>query len=142
VIIFYTALSFSQGNSVLTQRYDNRRLGWDTAETILNVTNVNLTSTGTRVIKNTDMTGACGGFYNDFSGNMGIVGTPVVDTLNSSLYVVSRDVTTKDTAFRQYFHSLDIHTGAEKKGSRNKRMLRKVYSPKKSACCFTAFDFF
>ena len=33
-----------------------------------------------RPVKNTDMTGACGGNYIDFSGNMGIVGTPVVDT--------------------------------------------------------------
>src|ERR1041385_5439816 len=30
-------------------------------------------------VKNTDMTGACGGNYADFSGNMGIVGTPVID---------------------------------------------------------------
>jgi hypothetical protein len=28
---------------------------------------------------NSDMTGACGGNYRDFSGNMGIVGTPVID---------------------------------------------------------------
>ena len=33
------------------------------------------TPAGQRAPKNTDMTGACGGNYRDFSGNMGIVGT-------------------------------------------------------------------
>ncbi len=33
-----------------------------------------------RAIQNSDMTGACGGNYKDFSGKMGIVGTPVIDT--------------------------------------------------------------
>jgi hypothetical protein len=46
-----------------------------------------------RPIKNSDMTGACSGYYNDFSGNMGIVGTPVIDTLTGTIYVVSRSVT-------------------------------------------------
>src|SRR5690349_9326018 len=34
---------------------------------------VSLTYPGYRPVKNTDMSGACGGFYRDFSGNMGIV---------------------------------------------------------------------
>src|SRR5664279_3238469 len=46
-----------------------------------------------RPIKNSDMTGACGGSYYDFSGNMGIVGTPVIDSLTRTIYVVSRSVT-------------------------------------------------
>ena len=46
-----------------------------------------------RPIKNSDMTGACSGNYKDFSGNMGIVGTPVIDTLSGTIYVVSRSVT-------------------------------------------------
>lgn len=71
-----------------------------------------------RPIKNTDMTGACGGNYKDFSGNMGIVGTPAIDLTNNTLYVVSRSVTKTGTpTFVQYLHAIDITTGAEKTGS-------------------------
>ncbi len=71
-----------------------------------------------RPIKNTDLTGACGGNYKDFSGNMGIVGTPTIDKTTNTLYVVSRSVTsTGPNVFVQYLHSIDILTGAEKPGS-------------------------
>ncbi|HEY4876159.1 MAG TPA: hypothetical protein VIH86_11335, partial [Puia sp.] len=70
-----------------------------------------------RPIKNTDMTGACGGAYTDFSGNMGIVGTPVIDSTTNTMYVVSRSVTSDAQTFVQYLHALDITTGAEKPGS-------------------------
>ena len=68
-----------------------------------------------RPIKNSDMTGACGGNYYDFSGNMGIVGTPVIDTLTRTIYVVSRSVTrVAPFTFVQYLHALDLITGADK----------------------------
>ena len=78
-----------------------------------------LTPSGTRPPRNTDLTPPlCGGAYNDFSGNMGIVGTPVIDKTAGTLYVVSRSVTTDGTnVFKQYLHALDIKTGAEKAGS-------------------------
>ncbi len=80
---------------------------------------VNLTYTpGTyRAIRNSDMTGACGGNYKDFSGNMGIVGTPVIDSTTNTIYVVARSVTQDGQTFVQYLHALDIKTGAEKSGS-------------------------
>lgn len=61
---------------------------------------------------NTDMTGACGGNYIDFSGNMGIVSTPVIDPGSETIYVLVR---TKEfgAAFVQRLHALDIRTGAE-----------------------------
>ncbi len=37
----------------------------------------NFTASGMRPPRNTDMTGACGGTYTNFSGNLGVVGTPV-----------------------------------------------------------------
>src|SRR5439155_10436650 len=45
---------------------------------------VSYTNATAVAVKNSDMnptptTGACGGNYKDFSGNMGIVGTPVID---------------------------------------------------------------
>src|SRR5450631_308364 len=68
-----------------------------------------------RPIKNSDMTGACSGYYNDFSGNMGIVGTPVIDTLTGTIYVVSRSVTRSSPfTFVQYLHALDLITGGDK----------------------------
>jgi hypothetical protein len=41
---------------------------------------------------NTDMSaiGACGGAYQDFSGNIGIVGTPVIDPVAGTIYLVAR----------------------------------------------------
>ncbi len=68
-----------------------------------------------RPVQNSDMTGACGGFYQDFSGKMGIVGTPVIDTITNTIYVVARSVTkTGSTDFVQYLHVLDLITGVDK----------------------------
>jgi hypothetical protein len=171
---------YGQGISVLTQRYDTRRSGWNSHDTTLNTINVNprefgllftrpvddqiyaqpllvsnieingirqnlvyvatvnntlyafnasdsvvmdpiwhrnLTPAGARAIKNTDMTGACGGSYFDFSGNMGIVGTPVIDTNTLTMFIVTRDITNAGNHFEQYLHAINIKTGAEKSGS-------------------------
>ena len=78
---------------------------------------VNLTPSGLRPVKNTDMTGACGGGYKDFSGNMGIVSTPVIDSLTNTIYIVARSVGTNGTGFVQYLHALDITTGNERANS-------------------------
>jgi hypothetical protein len=68
-----------------------------------------------RPIMNSDMPGACGGQYFDFSGKMGIVGTPVIDTGTNTIYVVSRSVTLDTPAvFVQYLHALDLITGIDK----------------------------
>jgi len=74
-----------------------------------------LTPAGSRPVKNTDMN-ACGG-YVDFSGNIGIVGTPVIDSLTNTMYLVARSVTLTDTVYKQYLHAIDITTGAEKPNS-------------------------
>jgi len=77
----------------------------------------NLTLSGDRPPRNTDMTQACGGNYEDFSGNFGIVGTPAIDTISRTLYVVARSVGMNGYGFVQYLHALDYTTGAEKPGS-------------------------
>lgn len=70
-----------------------------------------------RPVNAADMTGACSGNYNDFSGNMGIVGTPAIDASTNTLYVVSRSVTKTGTpVFVQYLHAIDISSGVEKFG--------------------------
>ncbi len=66
--------------------------------------------------RNTDMTGACGGGYVDFSGNMGIVGTPVIDAVSQTLYLVVRTKENGST-FVQRLHALDVSSGAERPNS-------------------------
>jgi hypothetical protein len=66
--------------------------------------------------KNTDMTGACGGGYQDFSGNLGIVSTPVIDPLTGTLYVLARTKENGST-FVQRLHALDVTSGAERPNS-------------------------
>ncbi len=78
---------------------------------------VNLTPVGLRPVKNTDMTGACSGNYKDFLGNIGIVGTPVIDSTTNTMYLVARSCNTNGTGFVQYLHALDITTGAERANS-------------------------
>jgi hypothetical protein len=74
----------------------------------------NFTPPGTTVVKNTDMTGACGGNYKDFSGNMGIVGTPVIDTALKTIFFVSRDKVINTGVFEQWLHAVDITDGSER----------------------------
>jgi hypothetical protein len=60
--------------------------------------------------------GACGGNYQDFSGNFGIVGAPVIDPAAGTIYLVVR---TKEygTNFVQRLHALDITTGLDRTNS-------------------------
>ena len=58
----------------------------------------------------------CGGYYRDFSGRFGIVGTPVIDTLTYILYVATKTVDSNGV-FRAYINALDIRTGQPKAGS-------------------------
>jgi mono/diheme cytochrome c family protein/outer membrane protein assembly factor BamB len=51
----------------------------------------------------------------DILGNMGIVGTPVIDPATRTLYVVV--LTHEHGAFVQRLHALDLNTGAERAGS-------------------------
>lgn len=75
----------------------------------------NYTAPGMRPPKNTDMTGACNGTYTDFSGSIGIVGTPVIDAVTATMYFVARSTT--GTAFVQYLHAVNIVDGSEVAGS-------------------------
>ena len=77
---------------------------------------VNLTPNGARApnVHDADSQGACGGGYNDFAGQYGIVGTPVINTTTNTLYVVARTV--ENNAFIQRLHALDLTSGAEKLG--------------------------
>jgi hypothetical protein len=57
-----------------------------------------------------------GNWYQDFSGKMGIVGTPVIDTICNTMYVVAKSYSLSN-GFRQYLHALDVTKGTEKPNS-------------------------
>lgn len=163
--------------SVLTQHNDNTRSGWNSNETALTTSNVNVqhfgalftlplddqvyaqplvvgnvaidnthrnvvyvatvnntlyaydgddgtlywkrnfTAPGMRPPTNTDMTGACGGAYSDFSGNIGIVGTPVIDAVSQVIYFVTRSTSGgAGGAFVQDLHAVSIVGGNDVAG--------------------------
>jgi hypothetical protein len=54
---------------------------------------------------------ACG-TYQDFQGNIGIVGTPVIDESSNTMYFVAR--TTSGGNFTQTLHAINIQTGADR----------------------------
>ena len=53
--------------------------------------------------------------YTDFTKNIGIVGTPVIDTASGYMYFVARS--TDGTNFEQHLHAISITTGADIAGS-------------------------
>jgi hypothetical protein len=71
----------------------------------------NFNGTG-RPTRNNEVGQACG-TYLDFSGNIGIVGTPVIDGGSLTIYLVSRTVDS-DGVTRQRLRALDIQTGADR----------------------------
>lgn len=74
----------------------------------------NFTPSGMRPPRSSDMTGACDGKYNNFSGNMGIVGTPVIDAAMRRMYFVARSVNVSN--YVQFLHAIDIVSGDEVAG--------------------------
>jgi hypothetical protein len=93
-------------NTVYAFDGDNGRLYWKR----------NFTAAGMRPPKASDMTGACGGNYVNFSGNIGIVGTPVIDAARQTMYFVSRSTVTGGL-YVQDLHAVDIVTGGDVAGS-------------------------
>ena len=66
---------------------------------------------------NTNMTGACGGNYLDFSGNMGIpLPYLVIDPVAGTIYLLAR-TRENGTSYVQRLHALDIRTGTERTNS-------------------------
>jgi hypothetical protein len=75
----------------------------------------NFTAPSMRPPRASDMTGACNGTYQDFSGNIGIVGTPVIDAATGTVYFVARSTT--GSTFVQFLHAVNIVDGNEITGS-------------------------
>lgn len=58
---------------------------------------------------------ACNGNYHDFAGNIGIVGTPVIDATSSTMFFVTRTLESEKIIYR--LHAVDIATGTERAAS-------------------------
>lgn len=71
---------------------------------------------GERPVRNTDLSDACNGNYKDFSGNIGIVGTPVIDTIRNTLYVVTKSME-NETECHQRLHAINLLDGSERDNS-------------------------
>src|SRR5438094_2965298 len=71
-------------------------------------------ATGIVPVSHTDVGQTCVP-YLDFTGNIGIVGTPVIDRGAQTMYFIAR--TKENGTFVQRLHAVDITTGNEKAGS-------------------------
>jgi len=91
-------------NTVYAFDGNNGSLYWKKNYTVLNMRPPN---TG-------DMTGGCNP-YTDFTNNIGIVGTPVIDSLSQTIFFVARS--TDGTNFYQYLHAVSVLNGNEQTGS-------------------------
>ncbi|HET9960472.1 MAG TPA: hypothetical protein VFQ61_38645, partial [Polyangiaceae bacterium] len=58
---------------------------------------------------------ACGGNYHDFAGNIGIVGTPVINASSNTMYFVTRTLESGSMIYR--LRAVNIATGADRAGS-------------------------
>ncbi len=92
-------------NSIYAYDADNGTLFWQQ----------NYTQAGMRTPNNADMNSGWCNPYTDFSYNIGIVGTPVIDPTSQTIYFVARSTDSKN--FVQYLHAVNITTGAEQAGS-------------------------
>src|SRR5260370_3776236 len=93
-------------NTLYAYDGDNGRLYWQRSFTV----------PGMRPPRHTDMRGGyCDSSYQDFSGNIGIVGTPVIDAARGTMYFVARSTT--GSTFVQYLHAVNIVDGNDIAGS-------------------------
>jgi outer membrane protein assembly factor BamB len=75
----------------------------------------NYTSPGMRPPNWTDMASDWCRPYTNFTSNIGIVGTPVIDTVSQTIYFVTRS--TDGNNFIQHLHAVNINNGNEQTGS-------------------------
>jgi len=75
----------------------------------------NYTMPGLRTPSSSDMASNWCSPYQDITYKIGIVGTPVIDTVANTIYFVARS--TDGNKFHQHLHAVDITTGNEQSGS-------------------------
>ncbi|PWT98241.1 MAG: hypothetical protein C5B52_12555 [Bacteroidetes bacterium] len=123
LVVRQTTIGTHTGSVLFVATVNNSLYAFD-ADSVANgapLWQVNLSPAGQRAPTISDLQdpvegSPCGGNYRDFSGRFGIVGTPVIDTTTSTLYVATKTVDASGM-FRGYMNAIDIHTGQHKTGS-------------------------
>lgn len=118
LVVGHVSISGGSHNVVLVATVNNTVYAFDGDNGTL-YWQKNFSAPGMRPPRNTDMTGACEGSYHDFTGNIGIVGTPVIDAAKGTMYFVARSTTGNSTGstFVQYLHAINIVDGNDVAGS-------------------------
>lgn len=93
-------------NTIYAYDGDNGNLYWKK----------NFTTAGMRPPNSTDVASTWCHPYQDITFNMGILGTPVIDSIAKTIYFVARS-TDGIHNFVQYLHAVNIITGSEQPGS-------------------------
>jgi hypothetical protein len=75
----------------------------------------NYTESGMRPPNASDMSSTWCNPYRDIIGSIGIIGTPVIDSVGKTIYFVARS--TDGTNYVQYLHAVNILNGSERTGS-------------------------
>lgn len=114
LVVGHVAIAGSYHNVVFVATVNNTVSAFDGDDGTL-FWQKNFTAPGMRPPQRFDMTGACSGSYQDFSGKIGIVGTPVIDAGTGTMYFVARSTT--GSAFVQHLHAVNIVDGSEIAGS-------------------------
>lgn len=114
LVVGHVAIAGSYQNVVFVATVNNTVSAFDGDDGTL-FWQKNFTAPGMRPPQRFDMTGACSGSYQDFSGKIGIVGTPVIDAGTGTMYFVARSTT--GSAFVQHLHAVNIVDGSEIAGS-------------------------
>lgn len=92
-------------NSIYAYDGDNGNLYWKKT----------YTAAGMRPPNPGDMASGWCNPYTNFTSNIGIVGTPVIDTVSGTIYFVARS--TNGSNFVQHLHAVNIVDGTERSGS-------------------------
>jgi hypothetical protein len=114
LVVGHVNIGGSDHNFVLIATVNNTLYAYDGDDGTL-YWQKSFTAPGMRPPQHGDMTGACSGSYTDFSGNIGIVGTPVIDAGTGTMYFVARSTT--GSTFVQFLHAVNIVDGSEMPGS-------------------------
>jgi hypothetical protein len=114
LVVGHVAIGSTYRNVVYVATVDNTVYAYDGDDGRLYWSR-NFTAPGMRPPRATDMTGACGGTYNNFSGNIGIVGTPVIDGTRQVIYFVARSTT--GLGYQQDLHAVNITNGSDVAGA-------------------------
>jgi len=115
-ILYVSSLQIAGGihNVIYVATVNNSIYAFDADTLGVPLWQKNFNGTG-RPTNNSDFGVACPGGYFDFRGNIGIVGTPVIDGVAGTMYFVTRTVESAGTV--QRLHAIDITTGNDRANS-------------------------